>query len=130
MELALQGKVAVVAGTIDSLDDDTWRADYDLKLWGYIGLSRALLPQMRERGSGVILNIIGNAGRQPSPTYIAGGPANAALMNFTKGLAADAGPAGIRVNAINPGPIVTERFTAMNAVRAREQGVSLEDVER
>jgi NAD(P)-dependent dehydrogenase (short-subunit alcohol dehydrogenase family) len=85
---------------------------------------------MKERRSGAVLNIIGNAGRQPSAGYIAGGPANAALMNFTKGLAADAGPHGVRVNAINPGPIRTERLVAMNAIRAREQGLSPEDVER
>jgi len=130
VDILVNNAGAIPAGTLESIDDDTWRTAYDLKLWGYIRLTRALLPAMKERGSGAVLNIIGNAGRQPSAGYIAGGPANAALMNFTKGLAADAGPCGVRVNAINPGPIVTERFTAMNAVRAREQGVSLEEVER
>ena len=121
---------AIPAGTLESIDDETWRTAYDLKLWGYIRLSRALLPAMKRRRSGAILNIIGNAGRQPSAGYIAGGPANAALMNVTKGLAAEAGPHGVRVNAINPGPIRTERRIAMNAVRAREQGLSPEDAER
>ena len=130
VDILVNNAGAIPAGTIESLDDETWRRAYDLKLWGYIRLTRALLPAMKARGSGAILNIIGNAGRQPSPDYIAGGPANAALMNFTKGLAADAGPHGVRVNAINPGPILTERFMAMNATRAREQGVSVEEVER
>jgi len=130
VEILVNNAGAIPAGTLESIDDETWRTAYDLKLWGYIRLSRALLPAMKERRSGAILNIIGNAGRQPSAGYIAGGPANAALMNFTKGLAADAGPHGVRVNAINPGPIRTERLIAMNAVRAREQGMAVEDVER
>jgi 3-oxoacyl-[acyl-carrier protein] reductase len=130
VDILVNNAGAIPAGTLESIDDETWHQAYDLKLWGYIRLSRALLPGMKERRSGAILNIIGNAGRQPSAGYIAGGPANAALMNFTKGLAADAGPHGVRVNAINPGPIRTERLVAMNAVRAREQDLSAADVER
>jgi NAD(P)-dependent dehydrogenase (short-subunit alcohol dehydrogenase family) len=102
IDILVNNAGAIPAGTITSLDDETWRRSYDLKLWGYIRLARALLPGMRARRRGAILNIIGNAGRQPSAGYIAGGPANAALMNFTKGLAAEAGPDGVRVNAINP----------------------------
>ena len=130
VDILVNNAGAIPAGTIDSLDDETWRGAYDLKLWGYIRLTRALLPQMRGRGAGAILNIIGNAGRQPSATYIAGGPANAALMNFTKGLAADAGRHGIRVNAINPGPIRTERHEALTATQARARGLTPEEVER
>jgi NAD(P)-dependent dehydrogenase (short-subunit alcohol dehydrogenase family) len=130
VDILVNNAGAIPAGTLESIDDETWHQAYDLKLWGYIRLSRALLPGMKERRAGAILNIIGNAGRQPSAGYIAGGPANAALMNFTKGLAADAGPHDVRVNAINPGPIRTERLIAMNAVRAREQGLSPEEVER
>jgi 3-oxoacyl-[acyl-carrier protein] reductase len=130
VDILVNNAGAIPAGTIDSLDDETWRNAYELKLWGYIRLTRALLPGMRERGSGAIVNIIGNAGRQPSATYIAGGPANAALMNFTKALAAGEGRNGIRVNAINPGPIRTERYATLTATQARERGVSLEEVER
>lgn len=130
VDILVNNAGAIPAGTLESIDDETWRSAYDLKLWGYVRLTRALLPAMKARGSGAILNIVGNAGRQPSAGYIAGGPANAALMNFTKGLAADVGPHGVRVNAINPGPIVTERHAAMNAIRAREQGVSVAEVER
>jgi NAD(P)-dependent dehydrogenase (short-subunit alcohol dehydrogenase family) len=130
VDILVNNAGAIPAGTIDSIDDETWRDAYELKLWGYIRLSRMLLPGMRERGSGAIVNIIGNAGRQPSAAYIAGGPANAALMNFTKGLAAGEGRHGIRVNAINPGPIRTERLTTLTATRARTRGVSVEQEER
>ena len=129
VDILVNNAGAIPAGTIDALDDETWRSAYDLKLWGYIRLSRALLPGMRARRSGAILNIVGNAGRQPSAGYIAGGPANAALMNFTKGLAAAVGPDGVRVNAINPGPIRTDRMRQMAEQTARERGQSVAEVE-
>lgn len=130
VDILVNNAGAIPPGSIDSLDDATWQAAYDLKLWGYIRMARALLPQMRERGAGVVLNIIGNAGRQPTAGYIAGGAANAALMNFTKGLAFGEGPRGIRVNAINPGPIQTERYTMLATARAREAGISVEEALR
>lgn len=129
VDILVNNAGAIPAGTLDALDDDVWRRAYDLKLWGYIRLARALVPAMRERGSGAVLNIIGNAGRQPSAAYIAGGPANAALMNFTKGLAAEVGPDGVRVNAINPGPIRTDRMRQMAEQTARERGVDVTTVE-
>lgn len=128
VDILVNNAGAIPGGTIDSIDDETWHRAYDLKLWGYIRLSKALLPAMKERRSGVILNIIGNAGRQPSAGYIAGGPANAALMNFTKGLAFDAGRHGIRVNAINPGPIITERLTTLHQTQAKERGITAAEV--
>lgn len=129
VDILVNNAGAIPAGTIDSIDDEAWRAAYDLKLWGYIRLCRALLPGMRERKSGAILNIIGNAGRQPSAAYIAGGPANAALMNFTKGLAAAAGPDNVRVNAINPGPIRTDRIRQMAEQRAAATGQDVAEIE-
>ena len=127
VDILVNNAGAIPAASIDNIDDETWHQAYDLKLWGYIRLTKALLPQMRERGSGNILNIIGNAGRQPQATYIAGGPANAALMNFTKGLSLDVGRHGIRVNAINPGPVATERWNRQQAIHAREHGLTLDE---
>jgi len=130
VDILVNNAGAIPAGTLESVDDETWHRAYDLKLWGYIRLTKALVAGMRERGSGAIVNIIGNAGREPSPGYIAGGPANAALMNFTKGMAADAGRHGVRVNAINPGPIRTERLIALTETRARAAGISVAEAER
>lgn len=129
VDILVNNAGAIPAGTLGALDDEAWRRAYDLKLWGYIRLARALVPGMRERRSGAVLSIIGNAGRQPSAAYIAGGPANAALMNFTKGLAAEVGPDGVRVNAINPGPIRTDRMRQMAEQTARERGIEVAAVE-
>jgi NAD(P)-dependent dehydrogenase (short-subunit alcohol dehydrogenase family) len=119
---------AIPGGPIDVLDDEAWHRAYDLKLWGYLRLSKALLPGMKARGSGVIINIIGNAGKRPSAGYIAGGIANAGLMNFTAGLAQDAGPYGVRVVAINPGLTRTERMEQLLQRQAIDRGVALDEL--
>ena len=129
VDILVNNAGAIPAGSITSLDDATWRDSYELKLWGYIRLTRALLPQMLERGNGAIVNVLGNAGRQPSAGYIAGGPANAALMNFTKALSLGVGPQGVRVNAVNPGPIRTDRIRTMAEQTAKARGISVEEVE-
>ncbi|MHB8575156.1 MAG: short-chain dehydrogenase/reductase [Dehalococcoidia bacterium] len=121
---------AIPGGLIENLDDDTWHRAYDLKLWGYVRLSKALLPAMKARGSGVILNVIGNAGKRPSAGYIAGGIANAGLMNFTSGLAQDAGPSGVRVVGINPGLTVTDRMDQLLERQAVDRGVPVEELRK
>ena len=129
VDILVNNAGAIPGGTLLGLNEEVWRNAYELKLWGYVRLAKALAPHMIERGSGTILNIIGNAGRQPSAGYIAGGIANAGLMNFTKGLADDLGPKGIRVNAINPGPIRTDRIRELNEQRAKDSGLSIAEIE-
>ncbi len=130
VDILVNNAGAIPRGTIDSLDEETWRDAYALKFWGFIRMARALVPQMRARRDGVILNIIGNAGREPHRDYIAGGPANAGLMNFTKTLALDCAGDGIRVLAINPGAIRTPRMNARYERMANDQGVSFAEIER
>lgn len=119
---------AIPGGPIDSLDDETWQRAYDLKLWGYLRLSKALLPGMKAHGRGVIINIIGNAGKRPTAGYIAGGIANAGLMNFTAALAQDAGPFGVRVVAINPGPTRTERMEQLLQRQSIDRRIPLDEL--
>jgi NAD(P)-dependent dehydrogenase (short-subunit alcohol dehydrogenase family) len=128
VDILVNNAGAIPAGTVETLGDEEWRRAYDLKLWGYVRLVRAFLPAMKERRSGVIVNIIGNAGKRPSAGYIAGGIANAGLMNFTAGLAQDAGPHGVRVVGINPGLTRTERMTTQQERRARDSGVPVEQL--
>jgi short-subunit dehydrogenase len=78
---------AIPPGTLTSVDDAAWRSAWDLKVFGYISLSRAVYPMMAARKRGVIVNVIGAAGQWLPPGYIAGATGNAALMAFTKALA-------------------------------------------
>jgi NAD(P)-dependent dehydrogenase (short-subunit alcohol dehydrogenase family) len=80
----------IPSGPIESLSEEDWRRGYDLKLFGYITLTRELYKVMKARGEGVIINDIGNSGENWDANYIAGSTANAALMAFTKAWAARA----------------------------------------
>ena len=101
---------AIPGGTLWDLDDARWRQGWELKVFGYINLTRALYPLMKARGGGVILNNIGNGGQNFDFNYIAGSTGNAALMAFTCALGGRSLEDGIRVVGVNPGPVGTERI--------------------
>ena len=108
----------VPSGPIDALSDADWRRGYDLKLFGYIGLTREMYAHMKARGSGVIVNDIGNSGESWDYNYIAGTTGNAALMAFTKALGGVSLDHGIRVVGVNPGPVRTDRMEKINRRRS------------
>lgn len=120
---------AIRAGSLLTKPDQEWLEDWNLKLFGYVRLMREVFPVMQAAGGGRIVNIIGSAGRRPDPAYLAGGGANAALMNITKGLAAEGGPFNILVNAINPGPTRTERWESINDRLTKEWSLTPAEVE-
>jgi len=102
---------AIRAGALQDMDIGDIRNDWNLKVFGYIHLCQLIYPQMVERGSGTILNIIGMAGRVNRPAYISGSAANAALIAFTQALGADAQTHGLRVLGLNPSLTLTGRMT-------------------
>ena len=68
----------IPAGTVEALTDADWRRGFDLKLFGYINLTREIYLRMKKRGSGVIINNIGNSGENWDYNYVAGSTGNAA----------------------------------------------------
>ncbi len=80
------------------------------------------LPQL-EAARGAIVNFAGIRGRTGSAGFAIGGAVNAALLNLTKVLADRDGRGGVRVNAINPGSIATDRMRARVDAVARERGL-------
>jgi NAD(P)-dependent dehydrogenase (short-subunit alcohol dehydrogenase family) len=105
-------------GDFLQLSDEAWVDDWTLKFFGYIRMARAVLPQMQRQHSGVIINIIGAGGLNPTGNYMIGGAANAALNHFTKALADAVAIYGVRAVGINPGPILTERLLKMRGALA------------
>ncbi|AOB30273.1 hypothetical protein AKI39_05570 [Bordetella sp. H567] len=116
-------------GTLQDIDAQRWRTAWDLKVYGYIDLTRAMYAQMRERGrGGVVLNVIGMAGGEGViPEYIAGSAGNAALDAFTRALGALSPNDGIRVVGLHPGMVATDRQITRWRQRATD---SLGDPER
>lgn len=110
VDILVNNAGAIPRGDIWQIDEVQWREAWDLKVFGYINLCRAVYPHMRSRGKGVIVNIIGAAGERPRHDYIVGGAGNAALMALTKAMGARSLRDGIRVIAVNPGLIKTERL--------------------
>lgn len=99
----------IPAGAIDEVTDEALRKGFDLKVFGYITLSRAFLRKRKDRG-GVIINVIGNSGENWDASYFAGSTGNAALMSFTKAIGGRSMDDGFRVVGVNPGPVDTDRM--------------------
>jgi NAD(P)-dependent dehydrogenase (short-subunit alcohol dehydrogenase family) len=111
----------------DELTPMHWHEAMDAKYFTYIHAIDPVVKRMAKRGTGVILNIIGQGGKMAKTTHIAGGAANAALMLATAGLAAAYGPKGVRVNAINPGLTLTSRLQEGLTAEARMNGITIDE---
>lgn len=99
----------IPGGSLDAIDEATWRHAWELKVFGYINLTRLFYAKMKARGHGVIINDIGAAGEKFDFNYITGSAGNAALMALTRALGGGSLKDNIRVVGINPGPVATER---------------------
>lgn len=119
---------AARAGAFLEMTDRDFIDAWTLKLLGYIRMVRAIMPHMIDRGDGRIINIIGAAGRTPSATFLAGSTANAALINFTRGISKEAARHNIRINAISPSLTQTERAHRLAEQTAKAKGVSVEEI--
>jgi NAD(P)-dependent dehydrogenase (short-subunit alcohol dehydrogenase family) len=108
----------IPSGPLDAVDDAALRRGFDLKVFGYISLTRVLYAKMCERGSGVIINDIGNSGENWDARYIMGSTGNAALMSFTRALGGVSLDQGVRVVGVNPGPVATDRMVKLMKRRA------------
>jgi NAD(P)-dependent dehydrogenase (short-subunit alcohol dehydrogenase family) len=115
------------AGSFLEINDDTFLDAWNLKLLGYIRLVRAVVPHLKSQRDGRIINIIGGAGRTPRPAFLPGGTTNAALINFTRGIAKELAQDNIRINAISPGLTATERAERLAAQNAQARGISVEE---
>jgi NAD(P)-dependent dehydrogenase (short-subunit alcohol dehydrogenase family) len=109
---------AIPGGDLWDIDEEKWRAGWELKVFGYINLSRAIYARMKQRGAGVILNNIGNGGENFDFNYVAGTTGNAALMAFTRALGGKSLRDGIRVVGVNAGPVDTDRIRDILKKRA------------
>ena len=124
LDIVVNNAGATKRGEFEALSDDDWADGFALKFFGAVRLTRAAWPHLRQN-AGSVLNIAGVGGRTPGAQFAIGGSVNAAILSFTKALA-DAGiREGIQVNAINPGPVRTDRLTRRLEAVAAEKGIDL-----
>ncbi len=120
LDILVNNAGAIPAGSLADVDEATWREAWDLKVFGYINMCRAVYDHMRGRG-GVIINVIGAGGERPSAGYAAGAGGNAALMALTRALGGTSRKDNIRVVGVNPGQIVTERLETLQRSMAQKR---------
>jgi len=121
VDILVNNAGAIPGGDLLKVDEDTWRKAWDLKVFGYINLTRAVYAQMKACRSGVVVNVLGNAGERLNAAYIAGSTANAGLMAFTRAMGGASHVDGIRVVGVSPGPIATDRLVLLYQQMAATQ---------
>jgi NAD(P)-dependent dehydrogenase (short-subunit alcohol dehydrogenase family) len=121
IDILVNNAGAIPGGTLLDIDEGTWRKAWDLKVLGYINMCRAFYALMKQRGSGVIINVTGNAAQSHDPEYICGVAGNAALTAFTQSLGSVSPRDGIRVISVNPGPVETERLVGLMKKKAQDR---------
>jgi 3-oxoacyl-[acyl-carrier protein] reductase len=120
---------ATQAGNFLDLPDSAWIDGYALKLFGCVRMTRFLWPMLKE-AQGHVVNIIGIAARTPGSDFLIGGSVNAAMANFSKGLAQLGKRDGVNVNVIHPGTTDTERTHKLLAQRASASGRPIDELHR
>jgi NAD(P)-dependent dehydrogenase (short-subunit alcohol dehydrogenase family) len=121
VDILINNAGAIPGGTIFEVDDKAWRAGWDLKVYGYVNLTRAYFKNMAERKKGVIICICGLGGEKVEFGYIAGAAGNASLMAFARAMGGRSPDYGVRVLAVNPGPVLTDRTVYLGKIRAKRE---------
>lgn len=99
--------------TFSDIDDELWRATFEVNVFAVARLTRAAIPALRANATGgSIVHVGSEAGRMPDPTMAAYAASKAALLSMSKALAAELGEAGVRSNVVSPGPTRTALFDA------------------
>jgi NAD(P)-dependent dehydrogenase (short-subunit alcohol dehydrogenase family) len=111
----------IPGGTIEAIDEAKWRHAWELKVFGYVNLTRELFTRMKARGSGVIVNVIGMAAEHPSFEYVCGATANAGLGAFTKAMGKGSTASGVRVLGVHPPATRTDRIIPLMKAAAKDK---------
>jgi NAD(P)-dependent dehydrogenase (short-subunit alcohol dehydrogenase family) len=101
------------------LDAAAWSDAMQAKFFSYIHVMAPAVQRMAARGAGSVVNIVGAGGKVANPTHLAGGAANAALLLASAGMAAAYARQGVRINALNPGQVATERLRQRQEAETR-----------
>ncbi|HBK08627.1 MAG TPA: short-chain dehydrogenase [Acetobacteraceae bacterium] len=123
LDLLVNNAGATKRADFFTLTEEDWQDGFALKFHGYVRMTRAAWPHLRETKGGIV-NIVGIGSRAGSAEFTIGGSVNVALLNFTKAMADIGISHGVRVNAINPGLIETDRFTRNVERTMRDRGMT------
>ena len=108
VDILVNNAGVVASGPVESLSEESWRFCHDVNLNGTFLASKAVVPHMKARRWGRIINASSFAAIVPTVGHTAYASAKAAVAHFSRALAGELGPYGITVNAYAPGMIPTE----------------------
>lgn len=129
IDLLVNNAGATKRGDFLQLTEEDWQDGFALKFFSTVRCSRSAWPHLVQ-SQGSIVNIVGVGGRTGSAEFAIGGSVNAAILNLTKVLADRGMKEGVRVNAINPGYIATDRLIARLDHYAAEHQTTREEAAR
>jgi 3-oxoacyl-[acyl-carrier protein] reductase len=129
IDIVVNNAGATKRGEFDQLSDEDWTDGFALKFFGAVRITRAAWPHLKQQ-SGSVVNIAGVGGRTPGPQFAIGGSVNAAVLSFTKALADVGVRDGVQVNAINPGPVRSDRLERRLAAEAAASGTDVVEAAR
>lgn len=121
IDILVNNAGAIPGGSLFDIKLDRWLEVWQLKVFGYIHLMQLYLDAMKQRGEGVIVNIIGMAGQEPRWDYICGSAGNAALIALTRAAGAKSVDWNVRVFGINPSPTRTDRIESLLRAKAKDK---------
>ena len=117
--------------TFEEVTDGDWDELWQLNVMSYVRTIRAALPRMKERKSGVIVNVASTAGKRPSASMPDYSVTKAAVLSLSRLIADVYAKEGIRCNAVTPGPTATEAWLAEGGLadqQASRSGKTRDDV--
>ncbi len=115
-------------GRLESVTEEQWAQAYELTFQSGVRLARACIPSMRSRGGGSIVAITSISVKQPLDNLLLSNTMRAAIVGLVKTLARELAADRIRVNAVAPGWIATDRLMELMRVRAEREHRKVEDV--
>jgi 3-oxoacyl-[acyl-carrier protein] reductase len=127
VDILINSAGATKSGRFLELSDDLWEQGFALKFFGAVRLCRLFWPELAA-SHGWVVNIVGGAGRTPSPDFAIGGAVNSALANFGKALAGLGLKDDVNVNTIHPGQTRTQRLDDLMEEQAARSGETPEAV--
>lgn len=117
------------AGTFEKFTDEDWIKAFELTLLSYIRLIREVLPYMKENRIGKIINLTSSSIKQPIPGLLISNTLRLGVVGMAKTLSMELAPYNILVHTIAPGRIATDRVTWLDEIKAKQAGVTVEEVE-
>ncbi len=128
LDILVNNAGATKRGDFLTLTDEDFLDGFALKFQGAVRMTRAAWPHLVAT-KGKLVNIVGIGSLTPAKDFTIGGPVNSALINFTKAIADRGLTDGVRVNAVNPGHIVTDRLRRRVEALAAAEGITYAEAE-